>query len=946
MRISACYIVKDEAEELRRSMHSIRGQADEIIVVQTADCEPVRQAAEEAGARVSFFTWQDDFAAARNFALAQATGDWLLLLDADEYFTKETAGNLRRLTEAHKESEGLLVPLTNLGKQGEELLTAPALRLVRRQSGLAYIGRIHEELRVEGKALQDVRLLTETELHILHTGYCQEVNKSKAERNLRLLRQELKGRQAKGEAADSLYMYLAEACYGLGQTREAEHWARQDMALGRRQVLYASRSWQLLLALLAKQDRPEDRLQAAMQAAEVFPELPEFHAELAAARASWGDFAGAAQAMETALSCRQPCGLEPVQFTEEMREAAGQQLAQWKQLAEKAATLSVSACLIVRDELEEIRSWLPNAAAYADEIIVTDTGSVDGTREYALEAGAAVYDFPWQNDFAKARNYTIEQARQDWIVFLDADETFYHPEGVRGLMAVTLEREPSALAFAFTQQNVDTDAGGMPMDSAAVVRAFRRRPDLRYGGRVHEQLLQGTMHVAVITVPEALIRHTGYSAGKLKRKAERDLRILYEEIKAVGQRQEHWRFLAGCYYVLEDYDMALGCARQALREAKAWLDDGKELYWLVLRCLERLQRPLAEQLLAVQDLQSQFPGETDVQIAAGILQWRAGHMEQAENLLRSALQRGGGGRKGMMPREELEGRAMAVLGQIELSRGRWEEAEELSLAALDAACFEPETLALAAKLWPRGEILLQRIRTFFKGVSEGQLLSHLYGWAVRTGQLRLALHFQELLQGEGEKLPEAPLCRECLQEGAQPGRQVQLEQEAARLLQRYFLELLRRESGEAGMVLSCRDKELLPPAFVRLLSAWQSGEPLQPEEAETWHIGISVLLGQEDRGLDQRYAELGLALPSADLRRGADRFFARESWAAAFTLYQAIPADETGEAGSFWHHLGLTLYHLGEFAAAGECLERAQAAGSAEQDLASFLQWSRERSAS
>lgn len=945
MRISACYIVKDEAEELRRSLHSIRGQADEIIVVQTADCEPVRQAAEEAGARVSFFAWQDDFAAARNFALAQATGDWLLLLDADEYFTKETAGNLRRLAEAHKESEGLLVPLTNLGQQGEELLTAPALRLARRQPGLKYVGRIHEELCVGGKILEDVRLVTEKELHILHTGYRPEVNKSKAERNLHLLRQELRERQEKGEAAGSLYMYLAETCYGLGQAREAEHWARQDMALGRHQVMYASRSWHLLLALLAKQDRPEDRLQAALQAVEAFPELPEFHAELAAARAAWGDFAGAAQAMEEALSCHQPCGLEPVQFTEEMRETAGQQLAQWKRLAEKAAALSVSACLIVRDELEEIRAWLPNAAAYADEIIVTDTGSVDGTREYAMEAGAAVYDFPWQNDFAKARNYAIEQARQDWIVFLDADETFYHPEGVRGLMAAALEREPSALAFAFTVQNVDTDAGGMPMDSAAAVRAFRRRPDLRYGGWVHEQLLQGAVPAAAITVPEALIRHTGYSTGKLKRKAERDLRILYEEIKAVGQRQEHWRFLAGCYYVLEGYDMALVCARQALGKPEAWLDGGKGLYWQVLHCLERLQSSLEEQLLAVQDLQSHFPGETDVQIAAGILQWRAGHAEQGEDLLHSALQRGGGGRKGLS-REELEGRAMAVLGQIELDRGRGEEAEELALAALDAACFEPEALVLAAKLWPRGEILLQRVRPFFKGVSEGQFLSHLYGWAVRTGHLHLALHLQELLQGAGEKLPEAPLCKSCLQEGAQPGRQVQLEQEAARLLQRYFLELLRRESEEAGMVLSCRDKDLLPPAFVRLLSAWQSVEPLQPEEAETWHTGLSVLLGQEERGLDQRYAELGLALPPADLRRGADRFFACESWAAAFALYQAIPADEIGEAGSFWHHLGLTLYHLGEFAAAGECLERAQAAGSAERDLASFLQWSRERSSS
>ena len=80
MRISACYIVKDEAAELRRSLDSIKDQADEIIVVQTVQSQEVHRIAEQAGARLFYFAWQDDFAAARNFALSRATGDWLVLI--------------------------------------------------------------------------------------------------------------------------------------------------------------------------------------------------------------------------------------------------------------------------------------------------------------------------------------------------------------------------------------------------------------------------------------------------------------------------------------------------------------------------------------------------------------------------------------------------------------------------------------------------------------------------------------------------------------------------------------------------------------------------------------------------------------------------------------------------------------------------------------------------
>ena len=86
MRISACYIVKDEAHELRRSLASLREAVDEIVIVSTAGNEAVAEAAAEFGAHLYEFPWQDDFSLARNYALEQATGEIVVFLDADEFF--------------------------------------------------------------------------------------------------------------------------------------------------------------------------------------------------------------------------------------------------------------------------------------------------------------------------------------------------------------------------------------------------------------------------------------------------------------------------------------------------------------------------------------------------------------------------------------------------------------------------------------------------------------------------------------------------------------------------------------------------------------------------------------------------------------------------------------------------------------------------------------------
>src|SRR5437764_1210688 len=83
--------------------------------------------------------------------------------------------------------------------------------------------------------------------------------------------------------------------------------------------------------------------------------------------------------------------------------------------------------MIVRDEARALPDCLGSLAGYLDEGVVVDTGSQDRTREIAVAAGARVYDVPWADDFAAARNAALERASGDWILYIDADERLRVP---------------------------------------------------------------------------------------------------------------------------------------------------------------------------------------------------------------------------------------------------------------------------------------------------------------------------------------------------------------------------------------------------------------------------------------------------------------------------------------------------------------------------------------
>ena len=97
-KISLCMIVRDEEDVLADCLSSVRDVVDEIIVVDTGSTDSTPRVAAGLGARVFSFEWTDDFSEARNHSLERASGDWILVLDADETIASRDRDKIRALT--------------------------------------------------------------------------------------------------------------------------------------------------------------------------------------------------------------------------------------------------------------------------------------------------------------------------------------------------------------------------------------------------------------------------------------------------------------------------------------------------------------------------------------------------------------------------------------------------------------------------------------------------------------------------------------------------------------------------------------------------------------------------------------------------------------------------------------------------------------------------------
>jgi glycosyltransferase involved in cell wall biosynthesis len=214
--LSFCMIVKNEERNLPRCLDSVRDLAGELIVVDTGSADQTRRIATSYGAQVIPFDFTAvDFAAARNRAIARASGRWILMLDADETLDRASVPIVESLV-ALGENAGYFLERHNHSSDSSSPTTDYVVRLFPNRPNYRYRGRVHET--IDAAILSGGGRLRKTEIRIDHNfASDRESRRRKNHWYIEILKEEI----AADPSDDSRLDFLAAEYHQLEMFDEA-----------------------------------------------------------------------------------------------------------------------------------------------------------------------------------------------------------------------------------------------------------------------------------------------------------------------------------------------------------------------------------------------------------------------------------------------------------------------------------------------------------------------------------------------------------------------------------------------------------------------------------------------------------------------------------------------------------------------------------------------------
>ncbi len=366
--------------------------------------------------------------------------------------------------------------------------------------------------------------------------------------------------------------------------------------------------------------------------------------------------------------------------------------------------IRISACLIVRDEEKNLGRCLRSLAGHVDEIVVVDTGSTDNTVRIAESFGAKVASVEWKDDFASARNASVELATGNWILWIDADEEVDASSWEDINRAAV---RPQFGGYYVTVVNYMGDSAQTDQFVHSPVRLFRRVPGVKFCGRIHEQVIPSLQRIGLplAHLGEARINHYGYLNHQMaaKNKLERTIRLIEREVRDYPEETFNWFNLTNAYMVSERYPDVLRSGRVCIRMLDSTDCFGSLAYHLTMGAMIALRRP-EEALRLAEDARTRGFGDILVEFQRAAALFAVGDLDEA---LKAANDTIG------MPWPPLASgdygivthKTHALKGKILLSMGILDEALRMFEHALKVdPRFLPALLGLGAVLERQGRI--------------------------------------------------------------------------------------------------------------------------------------------------------------------------------------------------------------------------------------------------
>ncbi len=226
--------------------------------------------------------------------------------------------------------------------------------------------------------------------------------------------------------------------------------------------------------------------------------------------------------------------------------------------------IGVTACLIVKNEEKYLERCLASIKGVVDEIVLVDTGSTDRTLAIAEKFGCKIGSCAWSDDFSAARNVSLENATQPWILWIDADEEWL-PENATFLReGVT---RPYFGGFMVRIVNFLENSGEETEFVHTPIRLFQNHPDIRFEGRIHEQVSPSILRLGlpIAALTQVTLNHYGYLPGPMqdRNKIARTLSMVERELQDDPDNAFHLFNLAMTLSVMQDWPRCEQAAQRA-----------------------------------------------------------------------------------------------------------------------------------------------------------------------------------------------------------------------------------------------------------------------------------------------------------------------------------------------------------------------------------------------